>query len=170
MQNCSPETFFSLSTWRVADDPRFRCLVLFMFLFLFAFAFPFCFFVGGRVCPSCFPLCLLIPLSHSPPYRMGLLDFSSWHPSPLLFSSPLLLLLLPARYWRIQKAEGLLESPSPNTRDFFLELLQTRGITSCSNIYRKFLLETNLRYTTIKVLAATFIENFSWKPILGTQR
>ena len=71
------------------------------------------------------------------------------------------------------------------TTDYFLELLQTRGITSCSNIYRKFLLEANLRYTTIKVLRrfdvelqnyteirrrAKFQKKKTQKPILGTQR
>ena len=44
------------------------------------------------------------------------------------------------------------------TTDYFLELLQTRGITSCSNIYRTFLLEANLRYTTIKVLRRFDVE------------
>ena len=72
------------------------------------------------------------------------------------------------------------------TTDYFLELLQTRGITSCSNIYRKFLLEANLRYTTIKVLRRFDVELQNYteirrrakfqkkketqKPILGTQR
>ena len=44
------------------------------------------------------------------------------------------------------------------TTDYFLELLQTRGITSCSNIYRTFLLEANLRYTTIQILRRFDVE------------
>ena len=44
------------------------------------------------------------------------------------------------------------------TTDYFLELLQTRGITSCSNIYRKFLPEANLRYTTIQILRRFDVE------------